>query len=139
MHIHVRDLLAEETGHNRTFAIEGEQPKTLSLVLTQPVNGEVTVTKLGDKQLTVNGRIATQLQLECHRCLRSYTSDVEADFEQIYAVSPSEDELPITDEQIDLAPLIEQELVLRQPIKLLCQVDCVGIPGAEEYLTKGTF
>lgn len=139
MHIHVRDLLAEEIGHNRTFAIEGEQPKTLSLVLTQPVNGEVTVTKLGDKQLTVHGRIATQLQLECHRCLRSYTSDVEAEFDQIYAVSPGEDELPIMDELIDLAPLIEQELVLRQPIKLLCQVDCVGIPGTEEYLTKGTF
>jgi uncharacterized metal-binding protein YceD (DUF177 family) len=138
MHIHVRDLLAEETGHHRTFAIEGEQPNMLSLELTQPVRGEITVAKLEDKQLAVGGRIATQLQLECHRCLRSYTSDVEANFEQIYAVHPTEDELPIVAEQIDLAPLIEQELILCQPIKLLCEVDCVGIPGAEEYLMKGT-
>jgi uncharacterized metal-binding protein YceD (DUF177 family) len=137
MHIHVRDLLAEETGSNRTFAIEGEQPQTLSLQLTQPVNGEITIVKLGDERLAASGRIATQLQLECHRCLRSYTSDAEADFEQIYAGRPTEDELPIEDEAIDLAPLIEQELILRQPIKLLCQADCAGVPGAEEYLTKG--
>jgi uncharacterized metal-binding protein YceD (DUF177 family) len=139
MHIHVRDLLAEETGYNRTFAIEGEQPQMLSLILTQPVNGEITVAKLDDKRLAVSGRIATQLQLECHRCLRSYTSDVEAEFEQIYAARPAEDELPIEDEQINLSPLIEQELILRQPIKLLCEDDCAGVPGAEEYLTKGTF
>lgn len=137
MHIHVRDLLAEETGYRRTFAIEGEQPEMLSLILMQPVNGEVIVAKLEDKHLAVSGRTATQLQLECHRCLRSYTSDVETRFEQIYASRPAEDELPIDNEQIDLAPLIEQELILRLPIKLLCEADCPGVPGAEEYLTKG--
>ena len=81
MHIHVRDLLAEETGHRRTFAIEGEQPEMLSLELTQPVNGDITVTKLGDQRLTVHGRIATEVQYECHRCLRSYPSETEAEFD----------------------------------------------------------
>lgn len=139
MRIDVRDLLAEETGFNRTFVIDGEQPDMMSLKLIKPVDGLVKATKLEDQRLALSGRIATQLQLECHRCLRSYPSDVEAEFVQIYALNPAEDELPIVDDQIELAPLIEQEIILRQPIKLLCSVDCVGIPGTEDYLTKGSF
>jgi uncharacterized protein len=137
MHINVVDLLTEEIGYNRTFAIEGEQPTMLSLELTQPVSGEITITKLEGRRLVITGSIDTQMQLECHRCLRSYIADLEIDFKQNYSEHPELDELPIIDGRIDLAPLIEQELIVNLPIKLLCEVDCIGIPGVEEYLTKG--
>jgi len=142
MHINVHDLLTEELGFSRTFAIEGEQPEMLSLILTQPVNGSVKMTKLEGERLAISGRVTTQLQLECHRCLRSYTLDTDTRFDQIYASRPAEDELPIERDLINLAPLIEQELIVHLPIKLLCQPDCIGVPGAEAYLsdksTKGT-
>ena len=133
MHINVRDFLAKDLGYHRTFAIEGEEPAMLSLSLTQPVNGELTVTKLEGERLAVFGLIATQLELECHRCLRSYTLDVQRRFEQLYATKPTDEELPIVRDVIDLAPLIEQEIILGLPIKQLCTPDCAGVPGAEDY------
>lgn len=139
MHIDVQDLLAQDLGFSRTFAIEGEQPEMLSLILTKPVNGSVKITKLEGERLAISGRVSTQLQLECHRCLRSYTSDTDTRFDQVFAGKPAEDELPIDHHRIDLAPLIEQELIVHLPIKLLCQADCAGIAGAEKYIvTKGT-
>jgi uncharacterized protein len=140
MHLNVSDLLVKELGYSHDYQIMDEHPPMLSLTLTKPVNGVVTVTKLEGDSLDVKGRVSTQLELECHRCLRSYTSATEIRFHQVFASRPADDELPISGDLIDLAPLIEQELIVSLPIKLLCQPDCPGVPGAEHYQnhSKGT-
>ncbi len=133
MRLNVRDFLAEETGYSRTFAIQGEKPEFENVTLARPVNGEITVTKL-ERDLMVTGNAHTAITLECHRCLESYDKPVAVRLEQVYAEQPSEDEMPISSDEIDLAPLVEQELLLVQPIKLLCREDCEGVAGGQQFI-----
>jgi uncharacterized metal-binding protein YceD (DUF177 family) len=124
--ISVRDILIESVGFGRSYKISGETPPLASVRLTQPVRGEVSITRLEDG-LLVRGQLATAVELECHRCLRTFERPAEIRFDQIYAQDPDDDQLPIEAGQIDLAPLIEQEVILGLPIKILCQPDCQGI------------
>jgi uncharacterized protein len=129
MHVNVREFLAEDVGYRRSFAITGEEPHLEGLQLTKPINGEVMISRIDDGVL-VEGHAQTELELVCDRCLRSFTRPANVKFERIYRDSPDDDDLPIDrHDDIDLAPLIGQELVVSLPIKLLDRPDCPGIEG----------
>lgn len=137
MHIHVRDILAESVGFNRAYKITGERPDLENARLTKDIEGEITISRL-DNGLLVQGKVATEIELECNRCLRTFNRPVVVGFKQIYAEEPEDDELPIVDETIDLAPLIEQEIILSLPLQILHDPNCPGIgPEAKQY-TKET-
>ena len=127
MHINVRDFLAETVGYNRTYTITGERPQLESVIITADVGGEITISKLESASLLVQGRLATEVQLECHRCLRTFSRPVRVNFKQIYAEQPEDDNLPIVGQEIDVAPLLEQEIILSLPIKILDRPDCPGL------------
>jgi uncharacterized metal-binding protein YceD (DUF177 family) len=135
MHINVRDFLAESIGFSRAYKIAGERPALATVVLTHDITGEVTVARLDEAKLRVEGHLSTEVQLECHRCLRTFTRPVSVNFRQIYAEAPRDDELPVVKSEIDLAPLMEQEIILSLPIKILHSPDCPGIKGVSEQFT----
>lgn len=128
VHINVREFLAEDLGFRRTFAISSETPKTDQLSLAGPIDGEVTLTRLEDG-LASRGSITAPVQLDCHRCLRPFTRQTTIKFEALFRDNPMDDDLPIDRRrgEIDLLPLIEQELLVAQPIKLICELDCPGL------------
>jgi uncharacterized metal-binding protein YceD (DUF177 family) len=135
MHINVRDILIESVGYSQTYKISGERPKLEGVRLTKDIEGEITVSKL-DVGLQVRGHVTTEIELECHRCLSIFNRPTEVYFSQEYSEAPEDDELPITDGEIDLGNLIEQEIVLHLPIKIICKPDCRGIENAPEKYTK---
>ena len=126
MHVNVREFLAEDIGYRRSFQITGERPELEGLKLANDINGEITISRLEDG-LLVSGSAKTELELTCDRCLRSFTRPVQFRFERMYRDHPVDDDLPIIGDSIDLQPLIEQELLVVQPIKQLCRPDCPGI------------
>lgn len=127
MHINVRDFLVESVGYSRSYAIHGERPHLEYVILTSDVEGNVTVAHLEGVSLLAKGVISTEIQLECHRCLRTFTRPVRVSFQQVFADKPTDDEMPILDHEIDLAPVIEQEILVSLPIKILDRPDCPGI------------
>lgn len=131
MHINVRDILAEDLGYNRTFTISGEEPTLESVILKRPIEGQIQIAKLEDG-LLIEGEISTEIELECHRCLRTFTSPTSVRFRQVFSEKPYDDQMPIEGDQIDLAPLIQQEIIVNLPIKILDRPDCPGIkiPGS---------
>lgn len=131
MHINVRDILAESVGYSRAYKITGERPDLESVRLTKDIEGEITISRL-DTGLLVQGQLASELELVCDRCLSTFTRPTTVHFKQLFAEEPGDEELPITDESIDLGQLAEQEFVLDLPIKLLHAEDCPGIAG-EKY------
>ncbi len=135
MQINVRDILIESVGYNRSYKITGERPALEAVRLTRDVEGEVSVSRLEDG-LLVRGHTTTEIELECHRCLRIFSRPITVKFQQLYKENPGDDELPITDRTIDLAPLIEQEILLNLPIKVLHDPDCKGIENAAGKYTK---
>jgi uncharacterized protein len=134
MHINVRDILAEELGHSQTFTITDERPEFDQVTLMDSIAGEVKISRL-DKGLVINGRISSKIELECHRCLRSFVRPVNVRFEQLFSEKPVDDEMPIDDNgNIDMEPLLQQEILLNLPIKILCRRDCPGVDDAPQDL-----
>jgi uncharacterized metal-binding protein YceD (DUF177 family) len=132
MHINVRDFLSESVGFSRAFKITGERPELETIQLTKDVEGELTITRL-ESALLVKGHFETETSQVCDRCLRTFSRPSKVRFEQFFAESPGDDEMPITDNEIDLAPLVEQEILLDLPIKLLHSPDCQGEKAASKY------
>jgi uncharacterized protein len=131
MKINIADILAQELGYNRQFNIEGEALDLELVKLTGPINGEFTVFR-SESGLLVSGRIETDIELECHRCLTIFERHIVLNFSQPFSEQPGDDDMPIVGNEIDLAPTIEQEIVLSLPIKQLCKVDCAGMPGVSQ-------
>ncbi len=136
MHINVRDILTEAVGYSRAYKISGERPHLEAVQLTTDIEGEITISHL-DSGLLVQGHLASELELVCDRCLGTFSRPTKVRFKQLYARKPVDDELPIVDGHIDLAPLAEQEFLLDLPIKILHSEDCQGIASAADKYTKG--
>lgn len=130
MHINVRDILAEEIGFHRAFFFEGETPQMEDVDLANAISGEVKITRT-DQGLAAKGQFETEIKLECHRCMRTFVQPVKRHFHQGYSEHPVDDELPIEGSEIDLAPLLRQEILVGLPIKILCSPDCDGV--AEDF------
>lgn len=65
---------------------------------------------------------------ECGRCLDPIESDVEVDFQELFAYSgTSEDDFVVENEQIDLDQVIRDAVVLSLPLQPVCQQDCEGL------------
>ena len=65
---------------------------------------------------------------ECGRCLDPIESDVEVDFQELFAYSgTSEDDFVVQNEQIDLDQVIRDAVVLSLPLQPVCQQDCEGL------------
>lgn len=132
MHINVRDFLSESVGFSRAYKIAGERPKLETVQLTKDIEGELTITRL-EVALLVKGHFETETSQVCDRCLRTFSRPTKVKFEQFYAEAPGDDEMPIIDDEIDLAPVVEQEILLDLPIKLLHSPDCQGETAASKY------
>jgi uncharacterized protein len=135
MHINVRDLLIESVGHNRSYKISGERPDLDGIRLTRDIEGEMQISRL-DSSLLVSGQLSTAIELECHRCLSTFTRPIRFNLHQEYSETPVEDQMLIEGETIDVAPLMEQEIILGTPLKILCRKDCPGIQDAVGRYTK---
>lgn len=132
MHINVRDFLSESVGFSRAYKIARERPELETVQLTKDIEGELTITRL-ESALLVKGHFETETSQVCDRCLRTFSRPAKVNFDQSFAESPGDDEMPITDYEIDLAPVVEQEILLGLPIKLLHSPDCQGDTSASKY------
>ncbi len=135
MHINVRDLLAESIGYNRAYHIAHERPQLKAVSLVDDITGDFTLTRL-ETGLMLNGKVSTQIQLDCDRCLCTFSRPITVTLSQLFSERPRDDDMPIVDRTIDLAPMIEQEIILNLPIKILHAPDCSGIQDAADKYTK---
>ena len=88
----------------------------------------------------VTGRVTTELELECGRCLEPFRVPVDSAFELRYVPAAAnvgeaerevgEDDLTTAfykDEQLDLGELMHEQFVLALPMKPLCNEGCKGL------------
>lgn len=83
----------------------------------------VAVEQREDGQTVIVGKAEIELELECQRCLNPLVTTISADFElvlvkferQLSSVSDDDDAI-VCEDSLELAPLIEQELILSLPM-----------------------
>ena len=105
--------------------------------LEKPLEAQVTYYMAGD-DLYVHGQFRTTLQGSCARCLSNFEHSLENDFEFVLAPSqPLEEqqELDADDlalsffsgSEIDLEPLVSEQMILSLPTRALCRDECQGL------------
>ncbi len=89
--------------------------------------------------LYLEGRLLTEVEMDCSRCLDAARLPISAPFKYILtpvqAERPEEQELSAEDldfvyyqdDLIDLDPLITEQILLHIPMKVLCREDCRGL------------
>ena len=115
----------------------GAQPDAYSVVA--PVRLAFDIHKDKDKFRLV-GKVQTQLELACSRCLEPFGLAVDAPFDLRYLPATEastevdreieENDLETSyyqDDQIDLNELMREQFYLVLPMKPLCQEDCKGL------------
>ena len=107
--------------------------------IVAPVELEFDIHKDKDKFRLV-GRVRTELELSCSRCLDPYRFPIDAAFDQRYlpssqATTEAEREIEENDletsyyseDQIDLNELMREQFYLALPMKPLCLEGCKGL------------
>lgn len=120
--------------------------------LTEPVTGFVRAIN-ARRNIVISGHGQTSVEMECSRCLETYSQPLEFELEVTVplshfnpllgaaAVEEEEDEdgQELTKEDIaalfqshdlDVDELVRQAIVLSAPIQPLCAADCQGLPEA---------
>ena len=82
--------------------------------------------------VVVDGRLSIDLTLSCSRCLENVREQLHIPFHEIFSPSgegAEEDDLvhPVSGDQIDLIPYVEQSLMLAIPYIPLCEDACKGL------------
>jgi uncharacterized protein len=76
----------------------------------------------------VHGTVSTPWRGQCRRCLTDVQGTCVSAIDELFQQHPHhQDALEITGDQIDLAPVVREYVLLDLPDAPLCEPDCAGI------------
>lgn len=89
--------------------------------------------------IVVSGSAEATWAGECRRCLRPIRDRLEVDFDELYQQVPDNpDAYAIVNDQIDLLPMVRENVLLAIPLGALCRPDCPGLcPHCGQDLSEG--
>lgn len=94
---------------------------------------DLILTHTGKKQIQVDGSVTVTLEVPCDRCLEpvllefTITFHEEVDCGSGESTIDSEDAQYVVDDSLDVGRIIQDELLVQWPAKILCKEDCKGI------------
>jgi uncharacterized protein len=110
------------------------------------------VAELLSSEIRIRGHLATRLKAECDRCLAPVGFPIEHDFDLFYRpmetiardeeIEVPEEEAEVgfySDDKIELADLVTEQVILSVPMKIVCRPDCLGlcpVCGVDRNLEK---
>ncbi|MBP2658541.1 MAG: hypothetical protein H6Q69_1573 [Firmicutes bacterium] len=109
------------------LAIEGETPWKSSVIHVEGKlinNGRV---------IAVEGMISANAQYQCSCCLEDFSANMEIPFSDNYqqaideAIDDEADLAYYTGDEIDIADLVRESLILAEPLKSVCSETCRGL------------
>lgn len=78
--------------------------------------------------ILVTGEVDVVAEGECVRCLTDIEVPLEVDFAELFAYSVDEAfDYTVTEDHVDLEPLVRDAVVLALPFQPVCQEDCLGL------------
>jgi uncharacterized protein len=96
----------------------------------QKLTGKLELTRTPNG-IFLQADFSTGIPAECVRCLDEYEQPLNTTFTELYAFhanSVTESGLIVPDDaNIDLQPLLRENLLIEVPIKTLCKQDCKGL------------
>jgi uncharacterized protein len=149
MIIEVNKLLNQTLRVARSIPMGGGRRPAEGVTYAEPV--EVDFNLVGkEHDVKLEGRFSTRLMLTCHRCLVVFERRLEQEVDLLFIPRdemPDQIDVELADEEmniasyldvIDLAQVIEEQVALALPMKILCDDECKGIcPHCGINLNRG--
>lgn len=100
-----------------------------------PLTANLRVIYAGEGMANVEGTLTAEFNVSCSRCLTPVNQKIDIDFKErfVHGQEPEEEEDMeddvnyVPDENVDLAPYLEESLMLNLPMAALCSADCKGL------------
>lgn len=109
--------------------IAGEEHKAVKEVPIQ-----ITVSHVSEGKAHVEGAGMVSYELHCDRCLEAVQEDIELAFEMdVYAPNAvpegvdADEQMFMEGYQLNIKALVDSEIMMQWPMKVLCKPDCKGI------------
>lgn len=77
--------------------------------------------------IVVTGTVSAPWRDECRRCLAPVADTAAVEIDEVYRTEPDGESFPLSGDQVDLAPMVRELVVLHLPAAPLCRDDCAGI------------
>jgi uncharacterized protein len=130
LRINIGFLANESIGSHRDLDFEFDELILDSELQLTNVKGEVRINRT-PQGLLLNSKFQAFVVGQCVRCLEDFNQSLETEFQELYAYKTrhtrDEEYFVPEDGNIDLAPLVYQNLLLSIPIKALCKPECKGL------------
>ena len=131
----IAELLRAHTGFTKKFPIQAKipSPDPEKIKMVTPVTGEVVLEKSENEEVLGRFNLVTKIELTCARCLKRFPKKIHCQYEQKFKSKTSVIEkdadilATISENQLDILPSIQQEILLALPLLILCQKDCQGL------------
>ena len=151
--LNVAGLLQEAPGATREVILRDRYLALgADVELAGPIDGKVRLQRT-NRGILLRGFVDAPVRRTCSRCLDPFVETVHLDLAEEFL--PTVDQLrgvalppPAPDEaalqidaqhQIDLTPVVHDELILSEPMHPLCRPDCPGLcPGCGRHMDVGT-
>lgn len=124
-------LLEEPVGSKMSFDIDEAQQRLAEDLFVDFVRGTVEFTRT-NRGIFGEGRLHSQVQLECARCLETFSQPLDFHLEAQFGLPPikpqGETIFPIGVKGIlDLTEALREHILLDLPMRPLCRPDCRGL------------
>ncbi|MEW9094010.1 MAG: DUF177 domain-containing protein [Clostridiaceae bacterium] len=98
------------------------------IAFLKPVKLKGEFNLIGDT-ISLNGTVTTTLELTCSRCLVKFAKKVEIPIEEKLSKEENKDDdyIFIEGDVIDITEIIENNIIVSLPIKMLCNEECKGL------------
>jgi uncharacterized protein len=149
----VAGMLQEPPGATREVALRDRYLSAgADVELAGPVDGILRLQRT-NRGILLRGSVDAPVRRTCSRCLDPFVETVHLELAEEFlpSVDPqrgvplpppaSDEEALLIDpqHQIDLTPILHDELVLSEPMHALCRADCPGLcPGCGRHMEVGS-
>ena len=130
LRLQVGFLLSAGPGTSRRFPLN--IPQRLQVqddLFVEALTGELALTRAKDGIL-LRGKLSINHLRECDRCLEAFAQEFELDIAELYALPSLADKGVFCvdgNSEIDLAPLLREELLIEASYRAVCRDDCHGL------------
>ena len=139
MVIELNKLLNQTVRLEQAVAMGGERHPMDGVGYREPVAIDLVLTGK-DRDFKLEGSFRASLTLTCHRCLRSFEHTLERKIDLVFIprdrMPAGEVDVELADKDmnvasyldtLDLRQVIDEQVVLVLPMKILCSDDCKGL------------
>ena len=130
--------LNRQPGVRRRFEQTGPAPESYALDSAEVVASRIGLDlwlEVAGQELIASGHVAIEWRGPCRRCLEVQDGSTVVEVREIFQHHPVDGETyPLSDDQVDLEPMIRETVLLNLPVAPLCREDCAG-PDPDRFPT----